>query len=108
MEAKDWIPKDWIGVSELDRKEGEERKIKDTKVKVCERQLMEMGFKRGESEAVSAGVEGDLEKAIDILEEDRAAWEGRKAGNAETYDWHNRGPFNAPGMPGGWGSWGNF
>ncbi len=65
----------------------------ERKVASCVTQLLEMGFKKGESEAVAAEVEGDLEKAIDVLEEDRAVWDGRASaqGNGR--------------IPGAWAGW---
>lgn len=44
-------------------------------IKHCITRLTEMGFRHGESETVAESVAGDLESAIDVLEEDRRASE---------------------------------
>ncbi len=89
MQDQRWMPRTSLPITQPSRQPS----TSERKVANCVTQLLEMGFRKGESEAVAADVEGDLEKAIDVLEEDKAVWDGRASarGNGR--------------IPGGWAGW---
>ena len=73
---------------------------KEGEIQKCVEQLTGMGFARGKSDAVATAVLGNLEMALDVLNEDSAAWEA-KAKQDERREMRRE----REDVPGSWGSW---
>ena len=73
-------------------------------IEKCIDQLSEMGFPRSKARTVAESVDGVLETALDVLDEDRRAsqafWGNRNGGSAR--EGSSRGWENALWMPGAW------